>query len=147
MAPGERALIIGENEDGDWYNILLEDGTEGWIADFLVNVLLITHDGIEMTPTPESADAKLFVRPLVKRGETQISQEATEEPDAPEATEEDADSKEKEQALVAPAAEDDGYKDARWYSMTIGIVVSILVITIGNIFNVLRVIVRRSEEE
>lgn len=44
LAPGTGVQIIGQNADGSWYNIRLEDGNEGWV----VSRLLYIAD----TPTP-----------------------------------------------------------------------------------------------
>ena len=38
---GDRFEALGTNDDGSWYNILLPDGVEAWIASFLVEELLI----------------------------------------------------------------------------------------------------------
>ena len=39
---GDRFEVLGTNGDGSWYNILLPNGLEAWIAAFLVQELLIT---------------------------------------------------------------------------------------------------------
>ena len=44
VAPGTGVTIIGQNAAGDWFNIRLEDGSEGWVAARLLF--------IEDTPTP-----------------------------------------------------------------------------------------------
>lgn len=44
LAPGEAVQVIGQNVDGTWYNIRMDDGEEGWIA----SSLLFIAD----TPTP-----------------------------------------------------------------------------------------------
>src|SRR5690606_14826194 len=38
LEPGSEVRIIGTNSAGDWYNIVLPNGGEGWIASFLVSV-------------------------------------------------------------------------------------------------------------
>ena len=38
---GDRFEVLGTNGDGSWYNILLPNGLEAWIAAFLVEELLI----------------------------------------------------------------------------------------------------------
>lgn len=44
IAPGTGVTIIGQNADGTWYNIRLEDGSEGWVSARLIF--------IRDTPTP-----------------------------------------------------------------------------------------------
>jgi hypothetical protein len=44
LAPGTGVQIIGQNAEGSWYNIRLEDGDEGWVVARLLY--------IEDTPTP-----------------------------------------------------------------------------------------------
>jgi uncharacterized protein YraI len=36
LQPGTRVEVLGESEDGQWYNVRLSNGTEGWVA---VNLL------------------------------------------------------------------------------------------------------------
>lgn len=38
VQPGEPITIIGQNDEGNWSNVRLQDGLEGWIANFLVQV-------------------------------------------------------------------------------------------------------------
>lgn len=69
LGPRERALIIGENADASWFNVILEDGTEGWVAAFVVEVEIVQWDGTRITPTPvgEAQSAKWdAVPPLLK---------------------------------------------------------------------------------
>lgn len=44
LRPGTRLELLGTNLDGEWFNVRLEDGTEGWVAGSLVR--------IQETPTP-----------------------------------------------------------------------------------------------
>jgi len=44
LAPGTGVQVVGQNAEGTWYNIRLEDGEEGWVASRLLF--------IEDTPTP-----------------------------------------------------------------------------------------------
>jgi len=48
-----------------------------------------------------------------------------------------------ERDIVAPERDDDEFRDERWYSMTIGIIVAALIIGIGNLINVIRALRRR----
>lgn len=38
LRPGSKVTILGENDTGDWFNIITPDGDEGWIASFLIRV-------------------------------------------------------------------------------------------------------------
>ena len=44
LTPGTSVLVIGQNAEGTWYNIRMEDGVEGWVVERLLF--------IEDTPTP-----------------------------------------------------------------------------------------------
>ena len=44
LTPGTSVLVIGQNAEGTWYNIRMEDGEEGWVVERLLF--------IEDTPTP-----------------------------------------------------------------------------------------------
>lgn len=44
LRPGTRLEVLGTNLEGDWFNVRLEDGTEGWVSAVLVR--------IQETPTP-----------------------------------------------------------------------------------------------
>lgn len=44
LRPGTRLELLGTNLEGDWFNVRLEDGTEGWVSATLVR--------IQETPTP-----------------------------------------------------------------------------------------------
>ena len=49
LAPGSGVQVIGQSEDGDWYQVRLEDGAEGWVS---ASLLLI-----EDAPPPFAAVA------------------------------------------------------------------------------------------
>ena len=38
LDPGTRVRILGTNEAGDWYNVALPDGDDGWVATFLLDI-------------------------------------------------------------------------------------------------------------
>ena len=38
LAPGDEVLVSGQNEDGSWYQVRLEDGDEGWVSAPLLRV-------------------------------------------------------------------------------------------------------------
>ncbi len=140
MAPDERALIIGENEDGSWYNILMEDGTEGWIAEFLVEV-------IEVIPGQEPAESA-NIKPA--KVDVLAKQQITATPIVPSTEEPDTEgmptldtSPLADRKVVSP--EGDGFRNERWYSMTVGILMSVFIIAFGSIWNIVRGLRRRRE--
>jgi hypothetical protein len=103
LQPGTRVLVLGASEDGEWLNIVLEDGSNGWVSASLLS--------IEPTPTPETSGAiyrppRLFSRPAsrevgrsLSRGALLLAQtEATPTP-----------------VVARPEIP---YKDERWYGMT-----------------------------
>jgi uncharacterized protein YraI len=158
--PGEQLLIIGENDDASWYNVLLPDSTPGWVAAFLVRVDIVT----EPVPTEESADVghdknSILVRagsraksPHNQGDEPTPAPEETEEPTAtvmptvtptptitPTPTQEIAVAMDEDGRMMAVYEYDEGdYRDERWYSMTLGIMVAAIVIAVGSVFNMVR---------
>ena len=55
---GDVFQVIGENEEGDWFNFLLPDGREGWIASFLVEQVDLPETDFEgEVQSDDSADA------------------------------------------------------------------------------------------
>jgi hypothetical protein len=129
LQPGDRVLVIGENEDESWYNIVLDDDTTGWVAAFLLEIEIVPG------PSPQTG-ARRELRVLSKP-------EPVAQNDDPEATLEVND---EEPLLVIPSRDDDyraEYRDERWYSMTIGILASAGIIALGAFVNILRAIGRR----
>jgi uncharacterized protein YraI len=129
LQPGDRVLVIGENEDESWYNIVLDDDTTGWVAAFLLEIEIVPG------PAPQT-DSRRELRVLSKP-------EPVAQNDDPEATPEVDD---EEPLLVIPSRDDDyrgEYRDERWYSMTIGILASAGIIALGTFVNILRAIGRR----
>ncbi|MBI5668183.1 MAG: SH3 domain-containing protein [Chloroflexi bacterium] len=53
LVPGTGVEILGQNEDGNWLNIRMEDGTEGWIATSLVRVNPTPTPFPTSTPSPD----------------------------------------------------------------------------------------------
>lgn len=51
LAPDSGVLVIGENDDGDWYQVRLEDGDEGWVSASLLRIE-------EPAPTAEPAEGE-----------------------------------------------------------------------------------------
>jgi hypothetical protein len=52
LVPGTGVEILGQNEDGRWLNIQMEDGEEGWIAASLVRINPLPTTIPTSTPTP-----------------------------------------------------------------------------------------------
>lgn len=53
LTPGTGILILGQNEDGTWLNILLDDGTEGWVSAGLIYIEPTATPFPTMTPTTD----------------------------------------------------------------------------------------------
>lgn len=53
LVPGTGVEVLGQNEDGRWLNIKMEDGREGWIAASLVRVNPMPTIEPTSTPTPD----------------------------------------------------------------------------------------------
>jgi hypothetical protein len=53
LVPGTGVEVLGQNEDGKWLNIKMEDGTEGWIATSLVRVNPAPTLFPTATPSPD----------------------------------------------------------------------------------------------
>lgn len=118
LQPQERVRVIGENEDGSWFEI--EFGTaaqRGWIVAFLVTIEITPGGGAYRPPL----DAQ-FVG-LV----SDISQAST----PPQA----------DAAPRAPVLIEGG--DDRWYSTTLGLIAAIVVIVLGNLLSLLRKLRKR----
>lgn len=58
LAPGQTVRVIGESPDFQWFNILLPDGRQGWIAAFLVDIEDVPAD--EAPPLPPTPVGKRF---------------------------------------------------------------------------------------
>jgi uncharacterized protein YgiM (DUF1202 family) len=62
LAPGTGVQVIGQNADGTWFNIRLEDGREGWIS---AKLLFIAATSTPFAPSTLIADANsLLTNPL-----------------------------------------------------------------------------------
>ena len=49
--------------------------------------------------------------------------------------------------MVTIELEDDEYRDARWYGMTLGIVAAVVIIAFGNLINIVRFLRKRRRRE
>ncbi|MEQ8675934.1 MAG: SH3 domain-containing protein [Aggregatilineales bacterium] len=167
LRPRDRVLIIDENDDASWYQVLLEDGTPGWVAAFLLDVEVemvpVTPvatqssgkrrvDGVpERLQGDDDADATAEVTDEAQATEevqptaTEIPAEATEEAVAVDANNDDTDSD--DENLLSLGFGNIDYRDERWYAMTLGLIASIVVIFVGTILNVLRALARRRRGE
>lgn len=164
LRPGERVKVLDVNSDQTWYRIEVPDIEEAWISATLLD--------LEPTATPP---AEAFGIPGGGRGSTgrsagvgipagaweviRIAQAGTETavPDTTATDEPDATAT---PTLVEPTVESGTpttagtptsvtgtpvYRDERWYGMTLGIIVSVIIIVVGNVINVLRNLTRRNK--
>jgi hypothetical protein len=162
LEPGERFEVLGENDDGTWVNVQLADGTRGWVFAQLVEIesptswLMPPQIAVSMLNLgglglgSQSSAALLIQQPV-------IEQVATRTP-RPTATDTEAASEEASVIVGTPSAQDDGssggldlrvelpYREERWYGMTFGILVIVLVIVTGNILGLLSRRSVRSEQ-
>lgn len=53
VRPGSRVVVLGQNVEGNWLNIQLEDGREGWIATNLVRLQETPTPLPTLTPSPD----------------------------------------------------------------------------------------------
>lgn len=49
VTAGDSLGVLGQNMAGDWYQIVTEDGTRAWIADFLVDASACNMDDVPVT--------------------------------------------------------------------------------------------------
>lgn len=133
--PGDRVQIIGRSGDGDWLQIRLADGREGWISSGLVRV------EEPATPTPDAGAgldpyAVVALESDVRWVAFQVTPtpaaESTAEPAAPPFDAADV-------VTGTPTP----YRDERWYGMTLGLIVIIAVIATGTVINVIGSLFRR----
>lgn len=111
---GERILVLGFNTVGDWVNVRLDNGTEGWVSEQLIEI-----------ETP----------PARKRMNKPAQQEAT-----PEVTPEASAEPVSAAPLVPPTLES---REDRWYAQTLGTLAAAGLIAFGTIINLIRALFRR----
>jgi uncharacterized protein YraI len=137
--PGEQVSVIGTNEDNSWINIRTASGVEGWVAD----------DFVEFAASPKiPATGK-------RHGEIRAGQDATDEPATPEPTAESTPEPTRTPRPTPspePTAEPTpeaatqtpiDARDTQWYASTLGLMVIVVVIAVGNLFNLIRGIATR----
>ena len=160
LLPGAQVIVLGFNPSGDWVNVRLDDGREGWVSAALVQVI----DNPAGAAAPKSAgyskragavpqqagddDLTQTPRPARTPRPTQTPNAATEDDGVGEA---DAEPPFVESmtggipevpAFALPSHSPD-YRDERWYAMTFGIIVSALIISAGAGVNIARSLLRR----
>jgi uncharacterized protein YgiM (DUF1202 family) len=151
--PGTEFIVIGRSGDGSWIQVQLDDGREGWVSAPLVEVS--AAEAGAPTPTEEAreiivvmADGDFGISGLFAQEEStpEATPEATEE-ETQEPTEEttpDATPEATEEAIVPiETTQSIPYGEQRWYSMTLGLAVIIVVITLGALVNIVRGLLRR----
>lgn len=53
LAPGTRVIVLGQNPDGNWLNIQLENGDEGWVSSTLISIQQPPTPIPTATPSPD----------------------------------------------------------------------------------------------
>lgn len=135
--PGERILVLGRNGGGDWLQIRLDDGTEGWIAASLVRI----EGPATSTPATGALVDPYAVVALMSDVEVIAFQpEAT-----PEATVGAQHAAPPPEAQDVSASQPMPYREERWYGMTLGLIVIIAVIATGTVVNVIGSLFRRRQ--
>ncbi len=134
--PGEEFTVIGRNSAGDWIRVEFPDVEEAWIAAFLLN--------ISAEQVPETSSTSGGVQ-LVRGGGIafapyRVQAQATEEATA-EVSEDPAAAPQPQ--VGSPVLRTLPYAEERWYSMTLGLVVIIIIIVFGALVNILRALRRR----
>lgn len=145
LEPGTIVEVIGRDATGEWIQVRLDDGLEGWVS---AGLLLIEEPEIEPTPTqegafrnPDSKDVGLArVRPgRVLQEQPESTPEAVVE-STPEVTPEIV-PQAMTVSVVAESAPDN--RQERWYGMTMGLAVIIVLIAVGAVVNILRAVFGR----
>jgi Bacterial SH3 domain len=150
LQPGTVVQVIGRNGDGSWIQIRFNDGQEGWISAQLIDIQEPTIQPTdEATPTREGA---YDVDPNAVAGllsDVSLRIPAFQQPEAtPEVTLEPSlepavQSTTAPAAVVSAAIDVSAYRDERWYGMTLGLIVIIVVIAFGALVNIVRGLLRR----
>ena len=53
LPPGSGVEVLGQNADGTWINIRMEDGEEGWVSSTLLSIQATATPLPTLTPTPD----------------------------------------------------------------------------------------------
>lgn len=114
LQPNERVRILGENADGTWYQVELEGVEEAWIAAFLITLEINPGDSSYMPGNPY----------IIGRNSNHIAQNDTEVTTANQESE------------IPEYNIDNG--ELRWYGITFGLIVIVLIIIVGNLIGIIR---------
>jgi hypothetical protein len=137
LQPGERVAVIAYSPARDWINVILSDGTEAWVAAFLVRVEQIPQGqftGQLPRRDPRSARANDRIHAGVRVA--QVAETPTAVPEL----------------VLTPVALDNTsvvtiqripQGEERWTAMTLGILAAIVIILLGNLYNLMRWLVQR----
>jgi uncharacterized protein YgiM (DUF1202 family) len=127
-----QARIIGESVavDGElWYQIRLPDGTEGWVAGFLLDLDEVPENTLETAPEGDARLAPTY------RTYSRVTMLTRAQADAPETN---ADNN------ATFSTED---HEQRYQAMTLGIIAAVALIFLANFYYILRVVVRRGRKD
>ena len=130
---GDTFPLLGENGDGSWFNILLPDGIEAWIASFLVEQYLSPAAGAgssDDTARAESERTVLRYDFSLRLGKPQ-----------PRFYQADPPIQVGRPEFVLLRV--DRQEEQRLNAMTLGTIAAVLVIVAGNVFYVARALARR----
>lgn len=135
--PGTEFVVIGRNGDGSWIQVKLADEREGWVSASLVEVSVAQAE----VPTVTAEAREVIV--VMADGDFGISgllPRALQQDETPEATQEAS-----PEAPIVPleTTQSIPYGEQRWYSMTLGLAVIIVVIMLGALVNIARGLLRR----
>ncbi|MBC8172179.1 MAG: SH3 domain-containing protein, partial [Anaerolineae bacterium] len=112
VQPDDLVEVLDENEDTTWYKILLEDGKEGWISAELLKF--------------EAETASLSVGIGLGSGFSNLIMQIT------------ATTPPESQVVQVVTPVPLPYENERWYGMTLGIIVIIVIIIAGNVLSLIR---------
>lgn len=165
LRPGTSAVFIGYNADNTWINVLLQDGTQGWVSAELVEVIpftpgtpgaVILRQAANAKPD-RAAPAQVEVTPLPPAGSASATPASTRTP-RPTGTPTPAlEVSAEPTAEVTPDSVVGGAaasgpppvapitlnaRAARWDGMTAGLVIAILIISFGSAINIIRAFAR-----
>lgn len=174
LLPGVRVKVLDTNEDESWFRIEVPDIDEAWISAILLDIEPTATPAGEAFSVPGGAvgggrmgavgipeGAWGLIRAAQAGTETTVPEATANEPpdaDALTATSEIVESTPEGTDATATALPTEAvtptssptavsvtaYRDERWYGMTLGIIVSVIIIVVGNVVNVLRNMRRRN---
>lgn len=137
LGAGQEVQIIGRNDDGSWLQVRLEDDTEGWV---LAELIRIQEPGATPTQSAYQIDPNAVVVMVADSNYLPVALQSTPVPEGPPGA---APLPRPGEAVSSAPVEPVPYRDERWYSMTLGLVVIIIVILLGAVINILRSLFQR----